>query len=184
MDPQFVRSLSPLPAGQRRPRRIQWQVHVQSIRAARRLLCHLANAHPSHLPEFLRARQTLAIHGNSPRQGCSMRTEVCGDVLLSDFEPTPENFAAEFVAGLKRFPKVLPCKFFYDERGSLLFDQICNLEEYYLTRTETKILRDHIGEIAALCGPRCMLVELGSGQSNKTRLLLDHLDQPVAYVPI
>src|SRR5690242_5480724 len=113
-----------------------------------------------------------------------MKTEVWGDVILRDFEPAPEDFEAEFVAGLKQRTKVLPCKFFYDERGSRLFDQICELDEYYLTRTETAILQNHIGEISDLCGPRCMLIELGSGQSHKTRLLLDHLESPVAYVPI
>src|SRR5437764_13257868 len=113
-----------------------------------------------------------------------MKTELCGEVVLNDFEPPSGDFAAEFIARLTRHPKVLPCKFFYDERGSLLFDQICELEEYYLTRTEAKILHGNIAEIAAFCGPRCFLIELGSGQSSKTRLLLDHLEDPVAYVPI
>ena len=113
-----------------------------------------------------------------------MKTAVCNEIVVSDFEPTPEDLRAEFLAGLSRRPKTLPCKFFYDQRGSLLFDQICELEEYYLTRTEIKILRDNVAEIAALCGPNCLLVELGSGSSSKTRLLLDHLETPVAYVPI
>jgi dimethylhistidine N-methyltransferase len=113
-----------------------------------------------------------------------MRTELCGEVVLSNFEPNGEDLEAEFIAGLTRRPKTLPCKFFYDERGSNLFEQICALDEYYLTRTENKILADNIAVIAALCGPRCLLVEIGSGNSNKTRLLLDHLREPVAYVPI
>src|SRR5579859_6670729 len=113
-----------------------------------------------------------------------MKTAILGDVVLSDFEPRQEDFEAEFIAGLERRPKLLPCKFFYDERGSRLFDHICELHEYYLTRTETEILQDNIAEIAALCGPGCILVELGSGSSTKTRLLLDHLEAPVAYVPI
>jgi dimethylhistidine N-methyltransferase len=113
-----------------------------------------------------------------------MKTELCREVILSDFEPTSDTFEAEFIAGLKRDPKILPCKFFYDQRGSQLFDRICELDEYYLTRTETKILRDNISEIAELCGAECFLVELGSGQSSKTRLLLDHLERPAAYVPI
>ena len=113
-----------------------------------------------------------------------MKTELCGEIRLSDFEPTPDTFKAEFIAGLERHPKVLPCKFFYDEHGSRLFDQICKLDEYYLTRAETEILRNNITEIAALCGPDCVLVEPGSGSSSKTRLLLDYLERPVAYVPI
>jgi dimethylhistidine N-methyltransferase len=104
--------------------------------------------------------------------------EVCG------LEPAHESLQREIIAGLKRHPKTLPCKFLYDERGSRLFDAICELEEYYPTRTETRILRDNIGKIAALCGPHCLLVELGSGTSTKTRLLLDYLKAPVAYVPI
>ena len=113
-----------------------------------------------------------------------MKMDVCGEVVLSDLEPTAENFEAEFLGGLKKNPKKVPCKFFYDENGSKLFDQICELEEYYLTRTETKILRENIGEIIGLCGEDCFLVELGSGQSSKTRLLLDHLISAVAYTPI
>ena len=113
-----------------------------------------------------------------------MTTPPCSEIVLNDFTPTPTDFQAEFVAGLKRHPKTLPCKFFYDERGSTLFDEICELEEYYLTRTETKILQDNIAEISAFCGSDCVLVELGSGSSSKTRLLLDHLETPVAYMPI
>ncbi len=113
-----------------------------------------------------------------------MKIEVCGELRLSDFEPGPDSFKAEFIAGLKRRPKILPCKFFYDERGSRLFDQICELDEYYLTRVETEILRNNVAQIATLCGPRCLLVELGSGSSSKTRWLLGHLERPVAYMPI
>jgi dimethylhistidine N-methyltransferase len=126
----------------------------------------------------------MAVYGNPAGRGCFLKTEVCGEIRLSDFEPAPDNFKAEFIAGLERHPKVLPCKFFYDEHGSRLFDQICQLDEYYLTRAETEILRNNITEIAALCGPDCVLVEPGSGNSSKTRLLLDHLERPVAYVPI
>lgn len=111
-------------------------------------------------------------------------TECRGGIVLSDFEPAPERFKEEFIGGLKRQPKAVPCKFLYDEQGSRLFDQICELDEYYPTRTEISILRDKVGEVAALCGPRCLLVELGSGRSHKTRLLLEHLEEPVAYVPI
>lgn len=113
-----------------------------------------------------------------------MRTETHGDILLNDFEPPPESIQREFVSGLMQCPKTLPCKFFYDARGSRLFDQICELDEYYLTRTETSILRENITQIAELCGPRCRLVELGSGSSRKTRLLLEHLNSLAAYVPI
>ena len=81
-----------------------------------------------------------------------MKTEVCGEICLSDFEPTPDNFKAEFIAGLKRHPKILPCKLFYDEHGSRLFDQICQLDEYYLTRAETETLRNNITKSRRFAG--------------------------------
>lgn len=93
-------------------------------------------------------------------------------------------FFAEAVAGLSQPQKTLPCKFFYDEKGSTLFNQICELEEYYPTRTENQILRDNIDEIASFVGPGCRLVEFGSGTSTKTRHLLTKLQKISAYIPI
>lgn len=95
-----------------------------------------------------------------------------------------ESFAAAVVAGLNKRNKAIPCRFLYDERGSALFDQICELPEYYLTRTETGILRTHARAIADLIGPRACLIELGSGSSVKTRILLDALHSPSLYAPI
>jgi dimethylhistidine N-methyltransferase len=95
-----------------------------------------------------------------------------------------ERFLREVLAGLSAPKKTLPCKYLYDETGARLFEAICELEEYYLTRTELSILRKHIHEIAALLGPHANLVELGSGNCLKTRLLLDHLDQPASYSPV
>lgn len=86
--------------------------------------------------------------------------------------------------GLAAPRKTLPCKYFYDARGSALFERICDLPEYYPTRTELAILEAHAGEMAACLGPRCLLIELGSGSSRKTRLLLDRLHEPAGYVPI
>jgi dimethylhistidine N-methyltransferase len=103
---------------------------------------------------------------------------------LRDHEPERERFLADALAGLGRPQKTLPCKYFYDERGSALFDRICELPEYYPTRTELGILRRHAAAMAAAVGPRCLLVEYGSGSSTKTRLLLERLDQPAAYVPV
>jgi dimethylhistidine N-methyltransferase len=93
-------------------------------------------------------------------------------------------FLDEAIAGLSRPQKTLPCKFLYDEEGSRLFNQICELDEYYPTRTEDQILRDNIGEIARLIGRECCLVEFGSGRSTKTRHLLDHLPSMAGYIPI
>ncbi|CAN7633310.1 L-histidine N(alpha)-methyltransferase [Pseudorhodoferax sp. LjRoot39] len=75
-------------------------------------------------------------------------------------------------------------KYFYDARGSQLFDAICELREYYPTRTELALLRAHAGEIAALAGPQAEVVEFGAGSLRKVRLLLDALDSPAGYVPI
>ncbi len=90
----------------------------------------------------------------------------------------------EILEGLSRLQKKLSPKFFYDERGSQLFDAICELPEYYLTRTELSIMRAHIDEIAALVGPQASLIEFGSGSSIKTRMLLEKLDRLAAYVPV
>ena len=90
----------------------------------------------------------------------------------------------EVLRGLLGSPKTLPPKLFYDDAGAELFEQICMLPEYYLTRTELAILHASVHEIAALAGPHCALVEYGSGAGVKVRLLLDALDQPAAYVPI
>ncbi len=93
-------------------------------------------------------------------------------------------FLQEALAGLQSVPKTLPCKYFYDQRGSQLFDQICDLPEYYPTRTEAGIMADNIAEMAAVFGPDCLLIEYGSGSSTKTRILLDHLPHLAGYVPM
>ena len=72
-----------------------------------------------------------------------------------DLAPTEESFRDAVVAGLSREPKALPCKFFYDARGSALFEQICQVPEYYLTRTEIAILERYAGDIADQIGPHC-----------------------------
>jgi len=86
--------------------------------------------------------------------------------------------------GLRQSRKQLPCKFFYDRIGSQLFDRICELPEYYLTRTELGILQSNVNEMARAAEEQCLLVEYGSGSSLKTRLLLEHLHNPAAYVPL
>jgi len=108
---------------------------------------------------------------------------LVGDTERQETEPT---FGSDVIEGLARHPKTLSPKYFYDDRGSLLFEKICELPEYYPTRTETAILREYAPEIARLTGP-CELVELGSGSSTKTRILLDayqSLGYPLRYLPI
>ena len=97
------------------------------------------------------------------------------------------TFAEDVARGLSASPKSLPPKYFYDEQGSLLFEQITELEEYYLTRTEAGMLAAHGHDMLAAAGDPLTLVELGSGSSSKTRLLLDILAEQharVDYVPI
>lgn len=94
------------------------------------------------------------------------------------------SFASDLWQGLSQTPKRIACKYFYDKRGSELFDAICELPEYYPTRSELEIIRTYGGEMAEALGERCLLIEYGSGSSLKTRLLLDRLVRPAGYVPI
>ena len=103
---------------------------------------------------------------------------------LTEQDLSVADSLAEIVEGLSQAQKSLSPKFFYDARGSKLFDEICELPEYYLTKTELAIMRAHIGDIAALVGPQASLIEFGSGSSLKTRILLDGLDRLAAYVPV
>lgn len=98
--------------------------------------------------------------------------------------PQRADFQGDVLAGLALPQKRLPSKYFYDARGSQLFDRICELEEYYPTRTELAIMRAHAAEMAARVGPGSLIIEYGSGSSIKTRLLLDHLDRPAGYAPV
>jgi dimethylhistidine N-methyltransferase len=103
---------------------------------------------------------------------------------LLDVVPLALTLREEVLAGLSLTRKSLPCKFFYDDTGSRLFEKICEVDEYYLTRVELSILREHVEEMARLIGPCAGVVEFGSGAGVKTRLLLQALRDPVAYVPI
>jgi dimethylhistidine N-methyltransferase len=97
---------------------------------------------------------------------------------------TDQSFLDDVIKGFSRESKALNCKYFYDERGSQLFDQICELDEYYLTRTEQAVMDRHIDEMVYQIGEQVMLIEFGSGSSVKTQTLLEALHDPVAYVPI
>ncbi len=105
-------------------------------------------------------------------------------VAFYDLRPEEEDFGDALRAGLSQSPKSLPCKFFYDQRGSELFDQICTLDEYYVTRTETALLTDNAAEIASHIGENCHLLEFGSGSSIKVSILLNALQGQVAYTAI
>lgn len=94
------------------------------------------------------------------------------------------TFLRDVHHGLTQSPRTLPCKYLYDERGSELFEQICEVDEYYLTRADLEATSDNVGDIVRRLGPCDRLVELGSGNSMKTRVLLDHLTALKSYVPV
>ncbi len=95
-----------------------------------------------------------------------------------------DDFAREVLNGLSRRPRSIPCRFLYDARGSELFEQITELEEYYPTRTEIGLLERHSGDIADLAGNDVAIVEFGSGSSRKTEILIAALHGLKAYVAI
>ncbi|MDQ2070508.1 L-histidine N(alpha)-methyltransferase [Natronospira bacteriovora] len=109
---------------------------------------------------------------------------VSDEQELQDQQPTKKDFMADVKDGLSAKQKWISSMYFYDAEGSMLFDRICELTEYYPTRTELQILNEHMDDIAAVTGPQAMVIEPGSGSSLKTRRLLAALREPAAYVPV
>lgn len=105
------------------------------------------------------------------------------EIQFYDFHPEMSDFYSEIVEGLQAEPKKIPPKFFYDEIGSRLFEQICQLPEYYPTRTEQQILKDNADGIAKIIGEHHYIIEPGCGSCEKIKLLLETL-KPDAYVPM
>jgi dimethylhistidine N-methyltransferase len=104
-------------------------------------------------------------------------------VSFDDHHPTTNSFMKEVLTGLSQKQKTIPPKFFYDAKGSKLFEKITQLREYYPTRTEIGIIKDHRVEMAQYIGNSPVLIELGSGSSLKVQLLLEGL-QPIIYLPV
>src|SRR5947209_13611950 len=98
--------------------------------------------------------------------------------------PASPDFLTDVIAGLSSEPRTLPCKYFYDERGAALFQKICELPEYYITRTEIDILDRNRTEIASHLGPNIELIGLGTGAGTKTRILIESLKNPAVYIPV
>lgn len=134
---------------------------------------------------------------SSPASGLSTRVTTPPSLLASHLlpstpmstepspSPDPSNpFYNDVLSGLTKTPKSIPSKYLYDDRGSKLFNKICKLPEYYVTNTEKQLTREYIDDIAAHTGSHARLVELGAGRGDKGRLLLDHLHDVAAYVPI
>ena len=109
--------------------------------------------------------------------------ESCTAVSGQDGFPGETDFSQDVISGLHQSPRSIPPKYFYDTEGSRLFESICEQPEYYLTRTETALLECHAEEITGLAGSGCYLIEPGSGNCEKVRLLLDSL-RPSSYIPI
>src|SRR5436309_6315970 len=117
----------------------------------------------------------------------AFNAKMTGDSLTAPQQiSTSESsdFVADVVAGLSSNPRALPCKYFYDERGAALFQKICELPEYYITRTEIDILDRNRAEIASQLGPNIQLIGLGTGAGTKTRILIEALTNPAVYVPV
>ncbi len=112
-----------------------------------------------------------------------MSNETNG-VALIDMHPRRDDFLAEVLAGLRKPQKEIPAKFFYDRRGSELFEEITRLPEYYLTRTEIAILDANAAAIVNRFGNSSVLVEFGSGSSTKVRILLDEMKGRGVYMPV
>jgi dimethylhistidine N-methyltransferase len=103
---------------------------------------------------------------------------------VSELPPAGSDFLADLIAGLSGNPRTLPCKYFYDERGAALFQKICELPEYYITRTEIDILDRNRAEIASHLGANIELIGLGTGAGTKTRILIETLESPTVYIPV
>jgi dimethylhistidine N-methyltransferase len=114
----------------------------------------------------------------------ALQERAAPSYVFHDLKPSADDFRADVISGLGRAQKAIPSKYFYDEAGSHLFEQICTLDEYYPTRAEIAILRQLPRHIAKLLPERAVVVEFGTGSCVKVRLLLDALTRPVAYVPI
>lgn len=108
-------------------------------------------------------------------------------MITTDLEIFADSFAKDVDRGLRQTPKNIPCIYFYDYQGSLLFEKICRLEEYYLTRAETEILKTFSEDIVSCLPTDLVLVELGSGSCIKTQLIIEELlnqHDKVTYSPI
>lgn len=122
----------------------------------------------------------------TPSSGAQPAEPGRGRPLFVSEPPTGSEsaFAHELLAGLARSPRSVPPKFFYDDAGSALFDRICELPEYYPTRTEVALLRRYAAEMAELIGADAEIVEFGAGSSRKIRILLDALTRPRRFLPV
>jgi dimethylhistidine N-methyltransferase len=121
----------------------------------------------------------VALRATRPREIVSPSSARAAEMHAQD-----AGFGADLLDALGRWPRAISPKYFYDAQGSALFDAICELPEYYPTRTELALLARHAGEIADLMGPGAEIVEYGAGSLRKVRLLLDAAQRPTRFVPV
>lgn len=141
---------------------------------------------PVHPQSSLPTSPVSSGHAKSPDSVILLRDRLILENRLDSSDLSPEAVGEDVIQGLTQSPKTLPPKYFYDARGSELFEAITELPEYYLTRTERQILANSAQAIAQMVGP-CDLVELGSGSASKTRLIFNAYQRrglPLRYVPI
>src|SRR5262249_3016728 len=146
MDGESLHGIPGVSAPGRRLGRIQRQVHVQPDGSAWGIVRHAAQPRPVELPQLLSAADPLAVARAAPGKGCNRimtRTRTLSPKVCPS---TTNRFRADVVRGLRASQKWLPCKYFYDEAGSALFERITALAEYYLTRTERAIMERHAAE--------------------------------------
>src|SRR5687767_5725296 len=185
MDAERLRALSGVPSDGRPRDRIQRQVHGRTARAARRVVCDAGLAHPPDVPKLLPPGCAMAVLGTQTRpRRLTPAPRVVIDVRL-DPRTRHRALARDVAHGLTSSPKTLPPKYFYDARGSAMFDRITELPEYYPTRAETSILKAEAARLMARLAPD-ELVEIGAGTGTKIRTLLDARTSttPLRYVPV
>src|SRR5690606_5811615 len=180
VDRQRLRPLSRLPPAAWGAGRVQRQVHERPAGAARRQLRDAARPRARELPQLLPAARALAVLRPAPGEG----SRLSGGPRLTDRHPSPDDIAGDVLRGLSATPRRLPSKYFYDRRGSELFEAITRQPEYYLTRIELALLEACGAEVAAAVVPPAPVVDYGSGSRRKSRRLLEAIEDPVAYTPI
>jgi len=127
----------------------------------------------------------VATDERAPNDNATMSADPLTAIQpASAVPPGTSDFLSDVITGLSSDPRTLPCKYFYDARGAALFQKICDLPEYYVTRTEIHILDRNRTEIASHLGPNVELIGLGTGAGTKTRILIEALENPAVYVPV
>src|SRR5690606_15309123 len=181
--PLCLPALSSLRSRGRRGGRVQRQVHGWPVGPQGRQLRDRARPFAGELPQLLLPAPALAVHWAAPGEGTVMAAGKGIALVELDESGVDKAFRADVLEGLAQTPKAVPARWFYDEEGSRLFEAITRLPEYYPTRAETEIQRSRCADLRELIEPRKAVVELGSGSSVKTPLLLECI-APAAYVPL